>query len=374
MVPKKLQENIDLLVDGRDAFSRILERIQNARKAIHINMFIWRDDRTGNVIAKELLEAADRGVKITISKDSVGSVLEKSEENKQSFLHKGIAFRFYLQQKLVDMAYYNSGEPFLAVQKKNLLAAQLLAHKNITIRSTPKSDHSKFYIFDGKILITGGMNIADRYRTRDITGRPWHDYMVELNGEEFVKRLIDRKKGSKKLDNSWFDFIINSRENGIYECKDAICKEIGQAEKNILVQMCYWGDEDITAAIISAAKKGVDITIIAARKANLQNDLNYRTLRTIMESSGNHVCIYLCRDMIHAKMMLIDKKRLFLGSANFNSRMCTLSELDIIMDLSPRLQKKLEKSIDSNTKCCRKVDDSGELSYNRIKSFFEKKV
>ena len=77
-----------LLVDGKEAFPSILSAIDHAKKNIHINMFIWRDDNIGNEIGKACLEAANRGVKVFISIDRYGVVLEKSEESKKSFFHK----------------------------------------------------------------------------------------------------------------------------------------------------------------------------------------------------------------------------------------------------------------------------------------------
>jgi cardiolipin synthase len=78
----------DLLVNSREAFSLIINRIQNAKEEIIISMFIWRDDLIGNKIAEELINAAERGVRVSITKDKVGSIFEKEEENKKSFFHK----------------------------------------------------------------------------------------------------------------------------------------------------------------------------------------------------------------------------------------------------------------------------------------------
>ena len=80
--------NLELLIDGKNAFPVILDCIKNAKKSIYINMFIWRDDNIGNIIGEAVLEAANRGVKVDISKDKYGVVLEKSEEVKKSFFHK----------------------------------------------------------------------------------------------------------------------------------------------------------------------------------------------------------------------------------------------------------------------------------------------
>ena len=81
-----------LLTDGREAFPEILSCIENAKKYVRINMFIWRDDKIGNRMAEAVLSAAERGVKVEISVDRYGVLLEKSEECKRSFFHKTQSF------------------------------------------------------------------------------------------------------------------------------------------------------------------------------------------------------------------------------------------------------------------------------------------
>ena len=83
-----MKENMTLLVNGENAFPEIIRCVEGAKKSVAINMFIWRDDRIGNRMAEAVLNAADRGVKVQISVDRYGVVLEKCEESKGSFFHK----------------------------------------------------------------------------------------------------------------------------------------------------------------------------------------------------------------------------------------------------------------------------------------------
>ncbi|MBO5653417.1 MAG: hypothetical protein J6S44_04300, partial [Clostridia bacterium] len=81
-------ENMTLLVDGKRAFPVILSAIAEAKETLLINMFIWRDDAIGNKMAEAVLSAAERGVKVRLSLDRYGLVLEKAEEAGRSFFHK----------------------------------------------------------------------------------------------------------------------------------------------------------------------------------------------------------------------------------------------------------------------------------------------
>ncbi|MBW3012823.1 phosphatidylserine/phosphatidylglycerophosphate/cardiolipin synthase family protein, partial [Candidatus Woesearchaeota archaeon] len=255
-----MKENVRLLVDGKESFKQIIKRIREAKKSIYMNVFIWRDDVIGNMIAKELLAAADKGVKITVSKDRLGGIYEKAEENKQSFLHKYLDTRQWIKQKTIDIFYHPHLKAVGGWQKENRLVDQLLKHKNIRIlRSKIKKDHSKYYIFDNEIFVTGGINIEDRTIARDIRGSRWNDYMIEIKGKEFVNRLKQRINGDANYDaDSQLEFVLNINKRKKFEIKRAILRLLSDA-KTVDIQMAYFGDKDIINKIISAANNGTKV-------------------------------------------------------------------------------------------------------------------
>src|SRR5210317_319095 len=79
---------VRLLVNGQAAFAEVIAQLRSASDSVTINMFIWRDDRIGRRLAREVLAAADRGVTIHISKDLMGGIHEFAEETKRSFFHQ----------------------------------------------------------------------------------------------------------------------------------------------------------------------------------------------------------------------------------------------------------------------------------------------
>ena len=72
-------------------FRHVLGRIRDARETIEIHMFVWRSDGIGNEIGRAVLAAADRGVKIRITKDTGAFMYERIEMNRKSFLNKAIS-------------------------------------------------------------------------------------------------------------------------------------------------------------------------------------------------------------------------------------------------------------------------------------------
>ena len=123
----------------------------------------YDDDYIGNLMAQELIEAANRGVKISISKDKLGCLFELSEESRQSFFNKKFDIYLFYQAKMLNLLYPMKRKAKSQKQQSNKLVKQLLDHQNIkTSYSVKKRDHSKYYIFDDQILIMGGINIEDK--------------------------------------------------------------------------------------------------------------------------------------------------------------------------------------------------------------------
>jgi len=257
-------KDIELLVDGEKAFSRIIERIRNATESIYINMFIWRDDRIGNLILQEIIDAADRGVEICVVKDKLGEVFEKSEENKQSLFHKELNFGLWLKAVAIDIMYPMSGKSKSRKQRANSLLQKLFNYRNVNVSNeTILEDHSKYYTFDNKILIMGGMNIEDKTIYTDVEGKKYNDYMVEMVSSDYVEKFIQRLNiGTSFNVNSPVEFIFNARRNNeiIYDAKSKILQILSSAKESIDIIMAYMGDKEITEKIIEIANRDEDFS------------------------------------------------------------------------------------------------------------------
>src|SRR5205807_5034625 len=79
--------SVRLLEGGEAFFHRFFARVDRARRSILLRCFDWRDDETGALVARRLMAAADRGVRVTVLKDLVGATYEYYEGSQQSFLH-----------------------------------------------------------------------------------------------------------------------------------------------------------------------------------------------------------------------------------------------------------------------------------------------
>lgn len=366
-----LVKELKLHIDGEKAFGAILRDIAEAKSSIFINIFIWRDDAIGNAVAKALLESADRGVRVTIRKDRKGAIFEHAEQNKQSFFHKQIGFVEAVKATAVDSMYQQPDEAHSSVQRENPLIAQLLAHPNIHIEAAERSDHSKYFVFDDRTIVMGGMNIGDEYRNR------WHDYMVEVrNSPLCVSRLRESTDTARHpTDAPSVEFVANRVKEGVVDkadIKPTALDLLSRAQKEIIVEMSYFGDRDINAAIVAAARRGVSVTVLLPGHANIQDDLNKQVMSELLRESHN-LQIYLMPRMSHAKCVMVDRSAAFLGSANFNTTATMeLGETNILVR-SPdapfmrELLGQLQADIAGSTR----VTEGQQLAFDPVKATME---
>jgi cardiolipin synthase len=378
--------DVTLLINGEQAFKNILDAIDKAEKTIFIKMFIWRNDAIGNALAERILEAAQRGVRVHIVKDQVGGMFEYAEESKDSFFHSTLPLTLRLQSVVLDYSYSMQGEAPRHKQALCALAIALLNHPNVIIEAdTRLYDHSKYYIFDDKVLFLGGMNIEDKEVTFDVAGNFYHDFMVKIASNKAINKLLEAQKSGgtsvcdlqkqKEDDPRQFDFFLNAHYQGlrIHILKKALLNRLLQAKKSLHIVMAYWGDKDISDCLALLAKKGVAIRIITPQKANLQDDLNKKILVDLLNQAGRGIELYLCRDMIHGKIIWIDEEYLILGSANMNKQaMQKLGETNVgfftdIWGLNEILKEAIKK-IEHHSLL---VKDVQLLRYKKWKAFLE---
>lgn len=161
-----------------------------AEHTIDIQYFIFTADNVGLIAADYLVRAADRGIKVRILVDDI---MVEADEQKLLTLdsHENISIKIY--------------NPSTNIGKTISDKIYKLTHD---FRGANQRMHNKTFIVDGKVVITGGRNIADEYfdydheynfRDRDVlliggvTKKVQHSFELFWNSNYVaeVKSLID---------------------------------------------------------------------------------------------------------------------------------------------------------------------------------------
>lgn len=364
-----------LLVDGKDSFDEILRCIRQARNSILINMFIWRDDVIGKEIGTAVLEAANRGVQVTISVDRVGMILELCEEYEQSFFHRTPTFYESMKIQFLRIAYFKNRAKNKMAASSSTLLERILSHPNIVVdKDRVKNDHSKFYIFDDRILILGGINIEDKERIGDCSGRIYQDYMLKLDSESYVSTFFQKLHQNKDTS---LDYCFRMNNKTIspanFEIHDRFLSIINEAQKELVIVMAYFSPiPDIVNAILNAWKRGVHIRILVSERANFQNDSNRRTMYLLMKRSRGNIRISFSPKMVHTKLIYNEHTAMF-GSANITKRAFhQLGELNIELNNNDSpLIKHLKETVEHNFSISHEVKHYHQIRFSPIWAFTE---
>jgi putative cardiolipin synthase len=126
----------------------LMSRVVLARKAersLDLQYYIFSDDATGKLVAQQLLQAADRGVRVRLLLDDI-------TQDDQVPLFNALDAHDNIEVRLFNP--FNTRQPS-ALSK----AAQML----LDFRRLNRRMHNKSFIADNKIAIVGGRNIGDEY-------------------------------------------------------------------------------------------------------------------------------------------------------------------------------------------------------------------
>ena len=341
--------------DGAQAtFHAVLQGIREARESIEIHMFVWRNDDIGNEVGRAVLDAAERGVKVTIIKDLGAFMYERIEMNRKSFFNKPISSKQAFIYKMVAPTFPDT---YVEDDYDDELGWKIIDHPLVTMKWVNHT-HTKYYIFDEEVMFTGSINIEDRHRG-------YFDYMIRIEGKEAVERLRQRQSLSVSHDSERsVDFVLNVIEESkeTFEIKEEFIRLMDAAKKSLIIEMAYIGDPDISDKIVEAAERGVEVTMLFSREANIGNDINYKAMYELCKRAP--IRAYLTPKMIHSKLMLVDGEIVMMGSANFSVfSMQKAEELNVVIRNHPELVEAFRQTLAAREAASEKVEDVETFSH-----------
>jgi len=264
-----------------------------AKHSIVIEMFIWKDDYTGQRIAALLTQAADRGVTVDITKEEVGDFFELGQ----------------------DFASTKAG--------RNPVWEKFWHHPRIHVHQVTDDNHTKAYVFDGEILLLSGMNIADEYRYL------WHDYLVELRGTRFAQAFLMREHVSEGT--ASVELVLNRREKK--DLRAVVEGLLKQAGKSIVIEMAYFSDPAIIDLVAERSTQDIRVTVILSGMPDLHKNANRQGIERLMKQGNPHrIQILEYPGILHGKLLLIDKVTALVGSMNFmTSSLDRMGEANVLI-------------------------------------------
>ena len=294
---------------GDDFFPALVRDIKAAEKFVFMEYFIIEPGEVWSEIEAALIERAQAGVDVRVLYDDVGSMFTITGKVLRRLKRGGVKVR-----------------PFNKITL------------SFDMRLNNRS-HRKISVIDGKIAYTGGNNIADEYANKKKRFGHWKDTHMRFCGEAvfgFTTMFITFWGLSSGEKISYRDYMsigasaeahgyvqpVSSgpgREDNIIE--SAFINMISTAKRYVYITTPYVIlDNEIQTALVNAALAGVDVRLIIPQIPDKK--IVYKTTKSfipVLVKAGVKVYAYT-PGFIHAKMMIVDDERAFIGTCNMDYR------------------------------------------------------
>lgn len=351
--------SIDFFCDGQSVLKILLKDIKNAKSSIHMEFYIFANDKTGKLVKEALIEKARQGVDVRLLYDSIGS-LGTSKLSFRKLKKAGGMVQEFLP-------------PFLNMPVLNFKAN----YRN----------HRKICVIDGKIAYTGGFNIRDDHMGKRKKLSPWRDATIRVVGssissfqntflsdwrfatkdktplkEYFVPKYFPKSIQTSKI--VPMQMIKSGPDSSNQQIKSCIVKMIVSAKKSVKIQTPYFvPDDTVLDAIKLALLSGVSVELMIPEKMDhfLVHYANYSYINDLLPLG---LKVYVFKGFIHSKTVCVDDSIMTIGSCNLDIRSFALNFEANVVIYSQKETQKYSKIFDKDIKNCNIYDMSASKTKN----------
>ena len=315
--------------DGEAALAQLQRVIGSARHTLDLCTYVLGDDEVGAAVAAALADRARAGVRVRLLIDSIGS-LKSAHSHDAMLKNAGVRTRLFMPAL---------GRP---------------GRGRVNLRN-----HRKLLIADGEVVWSGGRNLANEYFIGRVGEPPWLDLSFAAEGAlaaqaqalfdgdwriargarqalrlGYAERFARQQALEQPSDAADYaaapstDATFTSLAQWVPSGPDfhedvlhaLLVSAAFHAEQRLLLATPYYvPDESVQEALVLAAKRGLQITLLLPRRSNhrLADWARGRAVRELVEAG---VDVRLLPAMLHAKAVVVDDVLALCGSANLDSR------------------------------------------------------
>lgn len=308
--------NISMLYQYEPAYNALIADIDAARHHVHLEFYIFRDDRIGSLIVEALERATKRGVVCRVLVDALGS--------------------------------YGS----LRKLKRRLRSVGVEAHDILPLRRRLRSsrvdlrNHRKIAVIDGTVGYTGSQNIWDptehsRRVNKDLLLRiegpavsqlqaifalDWYlETFEELISADLFPQPPNSEGGSTQI-------VATGPENAEVGVDLIFAQAMYNAAEEIVITTPYFIPNDaMISAIKAAALSGVRVCLITPERSDHRLvGLAQQSYYSELMAAGLEIYLH-SPEFLHAKHFRVDHEVSIVGTSNMDVRSFELNaEIDLI--------------------------------------------
>jgi len=345
----------EYLAQGEIQFKKMVEALEKAERFVFLEYFIIAEGHMWQTILDILVRKAAQGVDVRLIYDDFGCLMTLPYK-----------YDTYLQTLGIKCAIFNPIKPVLS--------------KRLNTR-----DHRKICVIDGIVGFTGGANLADEYINELDRFGHWKDTGIMIEGDavwsltvmfltmwDYIIGIEEELSVYKALPQPTDGYIVDGfvqpfADNPLDDepvGETVYLNLISKARHYIYINTPYLIiDNEMTVALTSAAKSGVDVRIVTPHipdkwYVHAVTRANYE----ILLESGVRVYEYL-PGFIHAKSFVADDIYGVIGTINLDYRSLFLHfecatwlyRTDSIIQMKDDYFQTLEKCQEITLEDCRSV-------------------
>jgi cardiolipin synthase len=318
-VPALVGNQLDLIGDSEQFLARLIADIDAATSHVHLLFYIWEDDATGRRLADAVIRASQRGVTCRVLVDAVGSKSLAGGETWDRMLAANVRAATALPVNPVRALFYR-----------------------VDLRN-----HRKIAVIDATIAYCGSQNITEENFRKRLGSKagPWIDASVRVHGPAvqalqatFLRDWVLDSDERIQDETRYFaqapageptprvgPSIVQVIPSGPGPRPDAIhqgfLKMLYAAREEIIMTTPYFvPDEATKGALINAALRGIEVTIIVPEVSDsrLVAAASRAHFEDLMDA-GIKIRLHQ-RGLLHSKAAVVDRTLAVIGSANFDQR------------------------------------------------------
>lgn len=338
-------------------FTSLITDIQKANNTIDLETYIFKNDEIGKKVALALCDAAERGVRVRLLVDGIGT-FTWGNKLLPEFEKAGVLTRVFHPLPWF-FSYWHPTK-----KNTNSFTAKIL----YLLSKMNTRNHRKVCIIDKHIVYIGSANITQYYFTYQHSENSWRETSVKLVGakiddlsyafEKAWGHIPIRKRlrlGLRKIKKNPV-FLLNYSWRRRHLLYQALLNRISNCKERIWITNAYFvPDNYLLRRLIRAARHGVDVRILLPHKSDVMiSSIAATTFYKILLKNGVAVYEYM-PSMLHAKMLILDDW-FCVGSSNLNHRSLR-HDLEVDVNIrTPHAQAILEHQFHEDIKQSKKLN------------------
>lgn len=337
---------------GDQALVEMLEAIGAAKISVRLEMYIFNANPIGEKFRAALIDACQRGVRVQVLVDAMGSVT-LPESFWASFQTVGGEFRWF---------------------------------NRLTLHRWGLRDHRKSLVCDERVAFIGGFNIATEYEGDGVTVG-WRDLGIKICGslaenlawafDEMFALAEQKHKMFARLRKTNRARVIKSSKAELFlsapgrksnPLKLALSRDFRRAKQVQIICAYFLPTWKIRRDLVRIARRGGKVQLILAGKSDVVlSMMAARSLYRRLLRAGIEIYEYQPQ-VLHAKMFIIDNI-VYAGSANLDTRSLHLNYELLVRLRQPEIVAEAREIFAKDLPHCRKIELE---SWRKERNFWER--